>query len=238
MRSSDAVRLLKTLPHPCGYFGDRVAQNLVIDPLADDLPTVYDVALTRGFRRAGGHIYRPACARCQACVPARLPVNEFVADRSQRRCIARNADIDVHEETPQLRDEYFALYQRYLAARHRHGGMDDAEPEDFTRFLTSAWSKTRFLAFRRAGTLVALAVTDVARTGLSSVYTFYEPDERARGLGTFAILSQIDLCRRMRLPHVYLGYWISAHAKMAYKDRFHPLEVLRGQAWTRLERSA
>jgi arginine-tRNA-protein transferase len=231
---SDAIRLLKTLPHPCGYFAERVAQNLVIDPLAADIGRVYESALTRGYRRAGGHIYRPACARCQACVPARIPVAEFRPDRSQRRNLRRNADLAIEDQPARFTDEAFALYARYLAGRHPGGGMDDADREDFVRFLTSPWSPTRFLELRLGATLVAVAVTDVTRHGLSSVYTFYDPDLARRGLGTFAILSQIEAARRLGLAHLYLGYWIAGHAKMDYKARFAPLELMRGPHWERV----
>jgi arginine-tRNA-protein transferase len=231
---SDAIRLLKTLPHPCGYFDGRIAQNLVIDPLALDLPQVYEAALTRGYRRAGGHIYRPACARCQACVPARLPVSEFAPDRSQRRCARDNEDLQVSEQPARFSEEAFDLYRRYLVGRHPGGGMDDAGREDFSRFLTSPWSPTRFLEFRLGSRLLALAVTDVTRYGLSSVYTFYDPDEATRGLGTFAILSQLRAAARLQLPHLYLGYWIDGHPKMGYKARFRPLELLRGNRWERI----
>src|SRR5687767_8330044 len=123
---SDTVRLLKTLPHACGYYPERTAQNLVIDPLAADLPELFDMALTRGFRRAAGHIYRPACPRCRACVPARVPIDVFTPNRSQKRCIKRNADLVVSVEPAVYQDDYFALYRRYLASRHRGGGMDEA----------------------------------------------------------------------------------------------------------------
>jgi len=230
---SESIRLLKTLPHPCGYYDDRVAQNLVIDPLAADLAEVYPLALSRGYRRAGGHIYRPACASCGACVPARVAVAEFAPARSQRRCLRRNTDLAFADAPARFDDEVFHLYRRYLAARHRGGGMDEADRDDFGRFLTSPWSPTRFFEYRLGGRLLAVAVTDVIRHGLSSVYTFYEPDEAARGLGTFCILHQIAECRRRGLPHLYLGYWIDGHSKMGYKQSFQPLELLRGQRWER-----
>jgi leucyl-tRNA---protein transferase len=231
---SEAIRLLKTLEHACGYYGDRVAQNLVVDPLARGLPQIYEAALAHGYRRAGGHIYRPACPRCRACTPARVVVADFRPDRSMRRCLARNADLELTDGDARFSDEYFELYRRYLAARHPGGGMDDADREDFSRFLTSPWSPTRFLCFRRAGRLLAVAVTDFAGAGISSVYTFYDPDEPARSLGVYAILQQIARARALGLPHVYLGYWIAAHPKMGYKARFRPLEVLRAQRWEAL----
>lgn len=228
-----AIRLLKTLPHPCGYFAARTARNLVIDPLARDLPEVFPLALERGFRRAGGHIYRPACIGCQACVAARIPLADFRPNRAQRRCIARNADVLTTLETPQENAQVYALYHRYLRARHRGGGMDEGSRDDFERFLTAPWSPTRFLMLHLDGQLVGVAVTDVTALGWSAVYTFFAPELASRGLGTLAILRQIEHARSAGAAHLYLGYWIEEHPKMRYKNRFAPLELLRGTRWER-----
>lgn len=230
---SDLIRVFQTLEHPCGYFADRAARNLVIDPVARGLPQVYGNALERGFRRSGGHVYRPHCAACRACVAARVPVAEFVPDRSQRRCAARNAALITRVTAPRCDAEVFALYRRYLAARHAGGGMDDPSEDDFERFLACSWSPTRFLELRLDDELVAVAVTDVLPQGLSAVYTFYAPEHAARGLGTCAILQQIRWAAGERLPHLYLGFWIEHHPKMDYKARFRPLEVLSEGLWRR-----
>jgi len=228
---SEVVRLFQTLPHACGYYSGRTAQNLVIDPASPHLAQIYDVALAKGYRRAGGHVYRPHCPRCTACVAARIPVDTFRPDRSQRRCLARNADLSLTLAPAMFRAEYFELYERYLAARHAGGGMDDPEPEDFSRFLYTDWSPTRFVELRLGPRLMAVAVTDFATSGLSAVYTFYDPAAATRGLGTYAILRQIELAREHGLGHVYLGFWIAAHPKMDYKARFRPLELLGDAGW-------
>jgi arginine-tRNA-protein transferase len=229
---SETVRLFQTLPHPCGYYGDRTAQNLVIDPASPHLPQIYDAALLRGYRRAGGHVYHPHCRRCRACIPARIVVDAFQPDRSQRRCLRRNEDLQFAEEPARFSEEYFDLYRHYLDGRHRDGGMDNPADEDFSRFLYTPWSPTAFLTLRRRGKLLAVAVTDFASSGLSAVYTFFDPDEAARGLGTCAILRQVGLARARGLAHVYLGYWIEGHPKMDYKARFRPLELLGPKGWT------
>jgi leucyl-tRNA---protein transferase len=228
---SDVVRLFQTLPHDCGYFAGRVAQNLVIDPSAPHLSTVYNLALGRGFRRAGGHVYHPHCTGCRACVPCRVVVEAFRPDRSQRRCLARNADLDLSVVPARYTEEYFELYQRYLSGRHRGGGMDAPQQEDFARFLYTDWSPTRFLEIRRNGRLLGVAVTDVCAQGLSAVYTFYDPAETARGLGTFAIQAQLAWAMREDVQHLYLGYWIAGHPKMDYKRRYQPLELLVQGNW-------
>ena len=231
---SDVVRLFQTLPHPCGYFAERTAQNLVIDPASPHLPQIYEAALAKGYRRAGGHVYRPHCPGCHACIPARIAVAEFVADRSQRRCLARNRDLELRIAEPKFSAEYFELYRRYLGARHPGGGMDDPASEDFERFLFTAWSPTKFLELRLRERLLAVAVTDITACALSAVYTFFDPDGSARGLGTCAILRQIGLAHERGLAFVYLGFWIARHPKMDYKVRFRPLEVFDGGDWRRL----
>jgi len=228
---TDRVRLFQTLPHSCGYYAERTAQNLVVDPGAPHLDRLYAPALTKGFRRAGGHLYLPQCTACQACVPCRIDVEAFAPDRAQRRCLARNADLTVIEAQPGFTHERHELYRRYLHARHSGGGMDAADADDFQRFLAAPWSPTLFVEFRERGRLLGIAVTDVTLSGVSAVYTFFDPDEGARSLGTFGILQQVALARRRGIPYVYLGFWIAGHPKMDYKRRFRPLEIRKLGRW-------
>ena len=226
------IRVFQTAAHPCGYWPGREARDLVLDPQHPALPSLYPGALQMGFRRSGDRVYRPRCEGCRACVAVRVAVAAFRPDRSQRRCAMRNADLRVDEAPARCDDEVFALYRRYLAARHPGGGMDDPAPEDFEAFLVGRWSSTRFLQVRDAhDRLLAVAVTDRTPDALSAVYTFYDPDAARRGLGTFAILGQIDWARRSGRPHLYLGYWIDGHPKMDYKRRFAALERLDGAVW-------
>jgi arginyl-tRNA--protein-N-Asp/Glu arginylyltransferase len=75
----------------------------------------------------------------------------------------------------------------------------------------------------------------VLNDGLSMVYSFFEPDEQNRSLGTFMILDHISRARRMGLPYVYLGYWIEGSRKMHYKSRFLPQERLAPSGWIRVD---
>lgn len=235
--STDDLRLYQTAGHECGYWPDRNARDLVLDPRDPRLAAAYPQALEWGFRRSGDLVYRPNCPGCRACVPVRIPVARFRPDRSQRRCLARNAQVEARIVPAQRTAEHFALYRRYLAARHRDGGMDDHGTVEFDQFLVGGWSETRFLELRDPGgadgpgRLLAVAVTDRVPHALSAVYTFYEPDLPARGLGTLAILHQVQWARREGLQHLYLGYWIDGHAKMDYKRRFRPLEAFDGRRW-------
>ncbi len=226
--------LYRTGEHPCGYYADRTARDLVLDPRDPALADAYPVALAQGFRRSGGHVYRPNCVACRACVPVRLQVRDFRPDRSQRRCLRDNADIEARIVPPLRTEDNFALYRRYLHARHGDGPMTDTDEDDFDQFVASAWSPTRFMQLRRDGQLVGLAVTDVTSDALSAVYTFFDPDEGARGLGTLAVLRQIAWAQQTGRDLLYLGYWIEGHPKMHYKARFRPMQALEGAGWREL----
>lgn len=236
-RDPDALKIFDTGAHPCAYWPGRIARDLVLDPRDPRLPQLYPQALGWGFRRSGDLVYRPHCRGCRACVAVRIPVCEFVPDRSQRRCLARNADVVARVLPAERSDEQFALYRRYLRARHRDGGMDDHGAAEFEQFLIGDWAQGRFLELRERASqrLLAVAVTDLAEVALSAVYTFYDPDEAARGLGTLAILQQVQWASREGRDHLYLGYWIAGHDKMDYKRRFQPLEGFDGNRWVRMQ---
>jgi arginine-tRNA-protein transferase len=238
-QQSDAedLRLFQTAAHPCGYWPDRVARDLVIDPRDPRLPRLYPLALEWGFRRSGDLVYRPQCQHCHACMAVRIAVSRFEPDRGQRRCLARNANVEARVLPAQRTEEHFALYQRYLGMRHRGGGMDGHGAAEFDQFLIGEWSDSRFLELRDTAShaLLAVAVTDVMDGALSAVYTFYDPAHAARSLGTLAILQQIEWARRDGRAHLYLGYWIAGHRKMDYKRRFSALEGYDGRTWRPLQ---
>lgn len=229
----NALRLYRTAPRPCGYWPEREARDLLLDQRDPRLPEFYPTALEWGFRRSGDIVYRPSCAGCHACIAVRIPIAAFRPDRSQRRCLRRNADLETRIVPPGCSDEHLALYQRYLKARHPGGGMDDHGIHEFEQFLIGSWNDSRFLELRQRGShrLLAVAVTDLVPAAISAVYTFYDPDEAARGLGTLGILQQLDWARREGKRHLYLGYWIEGHPKMDYKRRFRPLERFDGRGW-------
>jgi len=231
----DELRVFHTGEHACGYFPERLARDLVLDPRDPRLPQLYPQALGWGFRRSGDIVYRPHCHGCRACVAVRIPIEEFQPNRSQRRCLARNTQVEARIVASERTDEQLALYQRYLHARHRGGGMDEHGGIEFDQFLLGSWAQGRFLELREQGQLLAVAITDLAENALSAVYTFYDPDVHARGLGTLAILRQIEWAKRDGRTHLYLGYWIAGHIKMDYKRRFRPLEGFDGRGWQRLQ---
>lgn len=231
MSSARDLTFFTTAPHACSYLAHEEAVTLFADPDWEMSAAMYSELSEHGFRRSGNYVYRPQCRRCQACISVRVPVADFRPKRTQSRCLRRNADLDVRLVPAQWQDEHYALYARYIATRHRDGDMFPPTPRQYREFLTSDWANTWFVEFRHAGRLLAVAVTDVLNHGWSAVYTFYEPHEEARSLGTFAILWQIAACRERNLPYLFLGYWVRQAERMRYKTGFRPLELLIEGEW-------
>ena len=230
------LKFLVTPPHTCSYLEDRDAVTLFVDPTSKMSSQLYSALSALGFRRSGKHVYRPHCGTCQACVPIRIPVDEFEPRRIHKRIISRNADLDVEVRAAEYRDEYFLLYSDYMASRHADGDMYPPSPDQFQSFLLSTWSDTRFVVFSQRAKPIAVAVMDVINDGLSAIYSFFDPAEERRSLGSYAILQQIELARKMGLTHLYLGYWIQECRKMSYKSEYQPFERYRGNRWVRADR--
>lgn len=225
------LKVYTTYPHRCSYLEGEEATTLFIDPRQTVDQTLYTNLSMLGFRRSGNHIYRPHCSHCNACIPARVPVAQFKPNRTQRRCLKKNQDLEVISRSAINDDESYQLYDRYIRARHADGDMYPPDRDQFESFLNDPWDCTDYYQFRKDGILVGVAVVDRMLDGFSAIYTFYDPDEESRSLGRFAILWQIDQCLQLGLSYVYLGYWIRNCQKMSYKSDYQPLEALINNQW-------
>jgi arginine-tRNA-protein transferase len=221
---------------PCPYLPGRVERK-VFARLAGNLAQPLSEALTHsGFRRSQSIAYRPACEGCNACVSVRVVAEEFAAGRNLKRNLKRNSDLTRKEVAAEATREQFALLRTYLDSRHPGGGMSDMGLFDYVAMVEETPVETHIVEYRDAnGTLMAAALTDHLRDGLSMVYSFFHPGEEARSLGTYMILDHVRRARELKLPYVYLGYWVQGSDKMDYKIRFSPLEALTTNGWERLD---
>ena len=225
------LQFYSTATYPCSYLPEERAISQVATPAHLIKTGVYGELVRNGFRRSGIFTYRPNCEQCHACVPVRLPVERFSPNRNQRRVLKAHSTLRARELPLIYIDAHYQIYQRYQAMRHTGGGMDQDNNEQYSQFLLQSGVDTRLIEFSENGTVRMVSIVDVLSDGLSSVYTFFDPDVEGASFGTYNILWQIAQCAANALPHVYLGYWIRDSRKMAYKANFKPIEGLIDGAW-------
>ena len=221
-------------------------ERKVFTHLVGDNAATLNEALTQGgFRRSQGIAYRPACEGCRACVSVRVIADQFMPTKSMRRVWKQNSDLIGKMSEAEPTTEQYSLFRRYLDSRHGNGGMASMTMLDYVMMVEDSHIKTHVIEYRKRGPdsaftgegegpLVAAALTDELGDGLSMVYSFFDPDEANRSLGTHIILDHINRGNKLGLPYIYLGYWIEQSTKMAYKARFKPQEMMGASGWERV----
>lgn len=235
-----------TAPQPCPYLPGRLERKLFTHLTHDKPPELIDRLLTTGFRRSQNIAYVPYCEGCQACVSVRVVTRQHTLDRSMRRVTQRNARLVARRIAPVPTAEQFRLFRAYIDVRHSDGGMADMNMLDYRMMIEDTAVNTFLTEYRERPTdalagcvdyedwpLKAVALCDRLSDGVSMVYSFYDPADADRSLGTYMILEHIEYTRQSGLPYLYLGYWIEGSRKMAYKTRFSPMERLGPDRWER-----
>jgi leucyl-tRNA---protein transferase len=240
--SRDTPQFYLTAPSPCPYLAGKEERKVFTHLVGERAPELNNILTQGGFRRSQSIAYRPACEGCRSCVSVRVVAGEFAPSRNLRRILSRNADIVGDMKIAVPTSEQYSIFRAYLDSRHRDGGMADMTVLDYAMMVEDSHIETRVVEYRRrvsdragrqAGDLIAVALTDVLSDGLSMVYSFFEPDEASRSLGTFMVLDHIARAQQMGLSYVYLGYWVRGSRKMDYKSRFLPQERLTPDGWAR-----
>ncbi|MCV6597082.1 MAG: arginyltransferase [Mangrovicoccus sp.] len=233
-----APQFYVTAPQPCPYLEGRMERKLFTALQGEYAETLNDALSKQGFRRSQNVLYRPSCSDCSACLSARIRVADFTPTKSQRRTLRRNEDLIRKATSPWATEDQYGLFRAYLDQRHADGGMADMDIFEFAAMVEETPIRSRVIEYATApqdgyvkGDLTAVCLTDVLDDGLSMVYSFYEPAEARRSLGTYVILDHINIAREAGLPYVYLGYWVPGSPKMGYKANFEALEIYKGGQW-------
>lgn len=234
MSFAEPIEFHVTRPSACSYREGRVEQRIAAEITRH--AHLHDSLAKAGFRRVENWIYRPICQNCNACKPIRIPSGNGVdgalrLSRSQQRTRRRNADLTRRILPNYSRADHYALFRRYLEARHGDGQMVDMDEDKYADMVGLSPIETVLVEYRLEEDLVAVILVDVQADGLSAVYSFFDPGMAERSLGTFMVLDLADITFQMNLPYVYLGYFVHDSAKMKYKARFTPAELLEQGEW-------
>jgi leucyl-tRNA---protein transferase len=226
------LQFFATAPVACPYVPDRAERKLIVELGGSGSARFYDDLSRAGFRRSHRFAYRPACRTCASCVPVRIAVRRFADTRSTRRVRNANRDLAANFLPARASVEQFQLFMAYQRARHGDSEMASMSYGDYRAMVEDSPVRTRIAEFRDdANRLLAAALVDLLDDGVSAVYSFYNPQQARRSLGTWSILWLVEECRNHAWPYVYLGYWIADSPKMAYKARFAALERLTADGW-------
>ncbi|RYZ10356.1 MAG: arginyltransferase [Myxococcales bacterium] len=217
---------------PCPYLEGRLSRLPLRIPARSLSRDELEVRLSRGDRRQGLFLYRPACPGCVACEPIRLDLQSFRPNRSQRRTLARgDRELTLELGEPVADLERVALYNRHKALRGLSAGQGEVDVRSYREFLAMTCCDTLELRYRLGGKLVGVAIADRSDEALSAVYCYYDPSYERLGLGTYSILKQLELCQSWGLRYLYLGLYIAESLHMRYKARFLPHQRLLDGAW-------
>ncbi len=242
-----ALQFYATAPYPCSYLPGKTARSQVATPSHLIHADLYGELVNAGFRRSGLYTYRPYCDECNACTATRIPVKEFLPNRSQKRSWKKHAGLDIRILNLGYQEEHYQLYQHYQHVRHasddhdedQHPNQDqDQDSQDqYMQFLLQSRVNSRIIEFRdgpndsQPGRLRMISMIDILDQGISSVYTFFDTSNTSASYGSFSILWQIQQALDLDLPYLYLGYYIQESKKMSYKAKFQPIEGLRDGHW-------
>jgi arginine-tRNA-protein transferase len=216
---------------PCPY-GKVAQQTLRYFATARCDAVEYTSALADGWRRSGFLFYRNECAGgCTGCVPIRVDAERLGANKTQRRICRLNGDLSLSAGAMEFREEDYALFSRYLRARHPEDA-GDFDREAYVRGYLCSPVESLILRYRNpSGALLALSFVDVLADGLSSVYFAFEPDESRLSLGVYSVFAECALLKGLGLRWYYLGFYVDGCRKMEYKARYEPHELASGGLW-------
>lgn len=231
-----------TAPAPCPYLQHQMERKVFTHLVGERAPLVHDDLSQGGFRRSQNIAYRPACEACRACQATRVLVRRFKPTKSMRRVERLNSDLIGAETGNSPTSEQYSLFRQYVDSRHGDGGMAGMTVLDYAMMVEDSHVDTNIIEYRRrgpdseltgkgVGPLVAAVLFDRLSDGSSMVYSFFNPNEDKRSLGTFLILDHIARSQREGLKYCHLGYWVEGSSKMDYKARFLPQERLQAGGW-------
>ncbi len=224
--------VIQDQPQPCPYLPDAVARMPLRLPIGKLSGEMTDSLLAMGYRRSGDFVYRTQCPTCSACEPTRVIVDDFVWTSSMRRVLKRgDAEIETFAGPMRSDRDRIDLFNAHRQVRHLARDEEPVDEDGYRSFLVESCCDTIELSFRYRSQLAAVSIVDHAKSSLSAVYTYFDPQLSKLSLGTYAILKQFERASRLQLKYVYLGMYVASNPHLNYKARFLPQQRFIAGKW-------
>jgi leucyl-tRNA---protein transferase len=190
-------------------------------------PGHLDALLANGWRHFGKYFFRYNLGfldfDIRRVIPLRTRLSEFSLSKSQRRVLRKNEDVEVCIRPIEIDDAAEKLF-------HRHKERFDHNiPESIFDFLprdaASAPCETKEVCVYKNAELLAASYFDIGARTASGIYAIFEPAERARSLGIFTMLKEIEYAIETGKEFYYQGYSYEGESFYDYKKRFLGTEM-------------
>lgn len=232
MKANDIVIIDET--ESCPYLEGNTARMPLRMPMAKITLSQADQRLAEGHRRTGEFVYQTNCPNCSACEPIRLDCRDFQFSRNQRRSLHKGNRKFRQEIGPLKSDaQRIALFNKHRRLRGLAKPDTDIDLEEYVWGFVRSCFESFEISYWLEDELACLAVCDYGANSMSAVYTFFDPERKSDGLGTYSILKQIEYCQSHQLQYLYLGYYVAGSPHMEYKSRFTPNERLIDSQWVK-----
>lgn len=218
----------------CSYFPSCEISDIKYRIIHSCQSDEYLDMLQKGWRRFGKMHFVPVCKECTKCISMRVDVENYSFSKSELRVLNKNKDTKIFIQPPSVSYEHLELYNKY------HQYMQDKKGWSYNPISINEYISS-YIDGKESGfakeilyfiddKLVGVALVDIIKEGISSIYCFYDHDYKHHSIGQFSILFQIRIAKELKIPYIYLGYWIKDHYSMGYKEKYQPYEVLQNRA--------
>lgn len=186
------------------------------------MPGQLDLLLADAWRHFGTHFFRYSLGiyreEIRRVIPLRIRLTDFHFSKSQRRNLRSNRNLRVEIRPIEITSESEDLFHRH---KQRFEQGVPASIYDFLSFEPAVIPcEAREVAVYDKDKLIAVSYFDIGQTTTSGIYAAFDPDERARGLGIFTMLKEIEFSLDAGKEFYYQGYAYEGESFYDYKKRF------------------
>jgi arginyl-tRNA--protein-N-Asp/Glu arginylyltransferase len=216
--------------NPCLYVPDQNWSHLFFfsdgHRMSED---VFEEFMDTGWRHFSARFYRVHCTDCTRCRVIWIDPFEYQPNRSQKRALKDNQDLEVRITRPVFDQEHLDLINRFQAQR-----------SDARGWMPQVWDEASYMqAFAPIGNfslemqvrdaqkrLVAVTLLDATHHVQNHIYAYHDPDLLHRSLGTFMVIWGMEWAKKSSRERVYLGTWTADCPSLQYKGNFRPYHEL------------